>query len=150
MDRTSKKKALFSLFPLYREEYRKESWLGTGVMPERPSRHIYCHMTTYMPPYGEWRNPGKGNTIPPPKNFHHPRNRTPVPPGLPVEGQTTAEKSQTWIWLLLPETRRIGRRSPTLASAEALTTAILSRRGRALAQRLTQRTRGLVTGGTIS
>ena len=73
--------------------------------------------------------------LPPPKD-----PRAPVPPGLPVEGQTTADQRELWIWLPLPETRRFGRRSPTPASAEALTTTTPSRRGGALARRHTKRT----------
>ena len=36
------------------------------------------------------RRPEEGYAIPLPEDLHHPRIRAPVPPGLPVEGQTAA------------------------------------------------------------
>ena len=93
----------------------------------------------------QWRNPGKGYTIPQPDDLHHPRIRAPVPPGLPMEGQTTAGEGQTEIWLLLPETRRFGRRSPTLATLETLTATTPRRRSGALTSRLAKRAGRLVT-----
>ena len=41
---------------------------------------------------GKWRGAEEGQTIAEPQHLYHPRLRTPVPPGLPVEGQTTAGK----------------------------------------------------------
>ena len=57
-----------------------------------------------------------------PQHFHHPWLRSPVPPGLPVVGHTTAGKGPERGWLLLPETRGSGRRSRPLSTIEALTT----------------------------
>ena len=41
-----------SIFHLQGEEYRIELARSGGV-PERPSRYIYCHETTYISPYGD-------------------------------------------------------------------------------------------------
>ena len=58
------------------------------------------------------RSAEEGQTIAQPQHLYNPRLRTPVPPGLPMEGQTTAGKGPERRWLPPPETRRPGRRSP--------------------------------------
>ena len=47
-----KYKRHYSIFHLQGGEYRIELARSGGV-PERPSRYIYCHETTYISPYGE-------------------------------------------------------------------------------------------------
>ena len=38
----------------------------------------------------QWRRPEERYAIPLPEDLHHPRIHAPIPPGLPVEGQTAA------------------------------------------------------------
>ena len=79
-----------------------------------------------------------------PQHPHHPRLRSPVPPGLPMEGQTAAGQGQARGWLLLPETQRFGRRSRPLTAPKALAPSGTRGGGRALPVRpaSTRRTRG--------
>ena len=57
----------------------------------------------------------KGQTIAQPQHLYNPSLRTPAPPGLPMEGQTTAGKGPERRRPPPPETRRPGRRSPPTA-----------------------------------
>ena len=79
-----------------------------------------------------------------PQHLHHPRIRTPVTPNLPMEGQTAAGQGQARGWLLLPETRRLGRRSRPLTAPKALAPSETRGGGRVLPVWLasTRRTRG--------
>ena len=61
---------------------------------------------------GKRRSAEEGQTIAHPQHLYNPRLRIPVPPGLPMEGQTTAGKGPERRWFPPPETRRAGRRSP--------------------------------------
>ena len=58
------------------------------------------------------RSAEEGQTIAQPQHLYNPSLRTPVPPGLPMEGQTTAGKGPERRRPPPPETRRPGRRSP--------------------------------------
>ena len=58
------------------------------------------------------RSAEEGQTIAQPQHLYNPSLCTPVPPGLPMEGQTTAGKGPERRRPPPPETRRPGRRSP--------------------------------------
>ena len=58
------------------------------------------------------RSAEEGQTIAQPQHIYNPSLRTPAPPGLPMEGQTTAGKGPERRRPPPPETRRPGRRSP--------------------------------------
>ena len=49
------------------------------------SRAIWRHGDEFR---RQRRRPEEGYAIPHPDDLHHPQNRAPIPPGLPVEGQT--------------------------------------------------------------
>ena len=94
------------------------------------------------------RRPEERYAIPLPEDLHHPRIRAPVPPGLPVEGQTAAGQGYARRWLLLSKTQRLRRRSRPLTTLEALA-APRTRRGRRVLPRplcLTRRTVARRTG----
>ena len=60
----------------------------------------------------QWkRSAEEGQTIAQPQHLYNPSLHTPVPPGLPMEGQTTAGKGPERRRPRPPETRRPGRRS---------------------------------------
>ena len=88
----------------------------------------------------------EGNAVTIMQHLHYQRIRTPVRPGLPMEGQTAAGQGQVRGWLLHPETRRFGRRSRPLTTPEALTPTRARGRGRELAM-LPASMRGTRSGG---
>ena len=80
--------------------------------PEQPPRWRWGWKKALGWEQWKRRSAEEGQTIAQPQHLYNSSLRTPAPPGLPMEGQTTAGKSPERRRPPPPETRRSGRRSP--------------------------------------